>query len=54
MALGPSLKQVGFKQKKGDSIVVNRFFRMKEFNPDFVPTYYMMMDDTFTDPERNW
>ncbi len=52
MALGPSLKQVDINKIKGDSIVVNRFFRMKEFNPDFVPTYYMMMDDTFTDPER--
>ncbi len=52
IALGPSLKQVDLNKIKGDSIVVNRFFKMNELNPNFVPNYYMMLDDTFTDPER--
>ena len=46
-ALGPSLKQVDLNKIKGDTIVVNRFFKIGKDFPDFVPTYYVMIDYGF-------
>lgn len=46
-ALGPSLKQVDLNKIKGDTIVVNRFFKIGKEFPDFVPTYYIMIDYGF-------
>ena len=50
-ALGPSLKNINFDKLKGDSIVVNRFFKIGKKNPNFIPTYYIMIDDQFADPK---
>jgi hypothetical protein len=52
LALGPSLKDVDLNKVKGDTIVVNRFFKIGEKFPDFVPTYYMMADPLFGNPEN--
>lgn len=43
-ALGPSLKSVDLMGIKGDTIVVNRFYKMRETFPNFVPDYYLMID----------
>ena len=45
--LGPSLKQVDLNRIKGDTIVVNRFFKFGIEYPDFTPTYYVMIDFDF-------
>ena len=50
-ALGPSLKKVNLNRVQGDTIVVNRFYKIGASFPDFVPTYYMMIDQDFTKPE---
>lgn len=52
LALGPSLKQVRIDAIKGDTLVVNRFYKMGELYPDFVPTYYMMVDYKFGEEEN--
>lgn len=46
-ALGPSLKNVDLSKIKGDTMVVNRFYKMQEAYPDFIPTYYLMYDAAF-------
>lgn len=51
-ALGPSLKDVDLNKIKGDTIVVNRFFKMGEHYPNFIPTYYIMLDHLFSKPEN--
>lgn len=44
-ALGPSLKNVDLNKIDGDSFVVNSFFKLAADYPDFVPTYYLWIDD---------
>lgn len=44
-ALGPSLKNVDLNKIDGDTIVVNNFFKLADTYPDFVPTYYLWIDD---------
>ena len=51
-ALGPSLRQVKLEEIKGDTIVVNRFFKIGMEHPSFVPTYYIMIDAAFTTEEH--
>lgn len=46
-ALGPSLKDVDFNKIQGDTFVVNRFFKFGEEWPNFVPTYYGLIDALF-------
>lgn len=46
-ALGPSFSEVDLENLKGDTIVVNRFFRHGKTHPSFVPTYYMIVDSAF-------
>ncbi len=46
-ALGPSLKKVDLDKIEGDTIVVNRFHRIGEKFPNFVPTYYVLADAAF-------
>lgn len=48
-ALGPSLKQVDLDRIKGDTIVVNRFYKFGADFPDFIPTYYVMIDYGFAE-----
>lgn len=50
-ALGPSLKKVNLNAIKGDTIVVNRFFKIGQDFPQFVPTYYVLLDDNFASKE---
>lgn len=50
-ALGPSLKKVDLSRIQGDTIVVNRFYKIGKENPDFVPTYYLIVDPDFTKAE---
>ena len=52
-ALGPSLKDVDLMRIDGDTIVVNRFFKIGEKFPGFIPTYYMLLDDNFSSPEHS-
>lgn len=47
-ALGPSLKKVDINKIQGDTIVVNRFYKVGKENPGFVPTYYLIIDGDFT------
>lgn len=47
-ALGPSLKSVDINAIKGDTIVVNRFYKVGKDNPNFLPTYYLIIDGDFT------
>lgn len=49
-ALGPSLKSVDLAKIKGDTMVVNHFYKMKDQYSDFVPTYYIMYDPGFIKP----
>lgn len=49
--LGPSLKDVKLSEIKGDTIVVNHFYKMGDNIPEFVPTYYIMYDSGFVLPE---
>lgn len=44
-ALGPSLKNVDLNKIVGDSFVVNSFFKLANDYPNFVPTYYLWIDD---------
>lgn len=46
-ALGPSLKEVDLYKIKGHTMVVNRFFKIGEKFPDFIPTYYVIIDSLF-------
>lgn len=46
-ALGPSLKDVDMSRIKGDTFVVNRFYRFGQDWPDFIPTYYGLIDALF-------
>ncbi len=46
-ALGPSLKKVKLESIKGDTMVVNRFHKMSDMWPSFIPTYYLMYDAAF-------
>ena len=48
-ALGPSLKQVDLNRIEGDTIVVNRFYKFGADFPEFVPTYYVMIDYGFAE-----
>lgn len=50
-ALGPSLKQVDLEKINGDTIVVNRFFRHGQSFPNFIPTYYLIVDSGFVKNE---
>ena len=52
LALGPSLKMVDLSKIDGDTMVVNRFYRMGSLFPDFVPTYYIMIDYKFGEEEN--
>ena len=45
--LGPSLNDIDLMKIQGDTIVVNRFYKVGEMYPDFVPTYYLMYDAAF-------
>lgn len=47
-ALGPSLKSVDINAIKGDTIVVNRFYKIGKDYPNFIPTYYLIIDGDFT------
>ena len=51
-ALGPSLKQVDLSKIDGDTIVVNRFYRIGRDYPRFIPTYYLMIDALFNNKEN--
>lgn len=51
-ALGPSLKQVNFNNLRGDTIVVNRFFKMGKELTNFIPTYYLIIDALFCKEEN--
>ena len=51
-ALGPSLKWVDLNRIEGDTIVVNRFYKFGINYPNFVPTYYAMIDYAFAE-DRN-
>ena len=46
-ALGPSLKKVDLNKIIGDTIVVNRFHKLSNQYPNFIPTYYLMYDASF-------
>lgn len=46
-ALGPSLKGVDFSKIQGDTFVVNRFYKFGSEWPNFVPTYYGLIDAKF-------
>ncbi len=46
-ALGPSLREVDLSKIKGDTFVVNRFYRFGKEWPDFTPTYYGLIDALF-------
>jgi len=48
-ALGPSLMHVDLNKIKGDTIVVNRFYKFGKEYPNFIPTYYLIIDGDFTD-----
>lgn len=50
-ALGPSLKDVDLKRIKGHTMVVNRFFKIGKEHPDFIPTYYVVIDSNFASKE---
>lgn len=52
-ALGPSLKKVDLSRIKGDTIVVNRFHKMSDRYPGFVPTHYVLADAAFGDRCKN-
>ena len=52
LALGPSLKQVDISKVDGETLVVNRFYKMGHLFPGFVPTYYMMIDYKFGEEEN--
>lgn len=49
--LGPSLKKVDINRVAGDTIVVNRFYKIGRDYPNFVPTYYLIIDRDFTKSE---
>ena len=51
-ALGPSLKQVDLSKIQGDTIAVNRFYKIGKEYPDFTPTYYLLIDALFKKPEN--
>lgn len=51
-ALGPSLKQVDLNKIDGDILVVNRFFKIGKEYPNIVPTYYVMLDYGFNNPDN--
>ena len=51
-ALGPSLKQVDLSRIDGDTIVVNRFYKIGREIPDFIPTYFLMIDALFKEAEN--
>lgn len=44
-ALGPSLQNVDLNKIEGDTFVVNCFYKLKDKYPQFVPTYYLWVDD---------
>lgn len=46
-ALGPSLKEVDLSKIQGDTFVVNRFYRFGQEWPNFIPTYYGIIDALF-------
>lgn len=50
-ALGPSLKKVDLMKIKGDTIVVNLFNKIGQRFPDFIPTYYLIVDAGFIKPK---
>ncbi len=52
LALGPSLKNVNIYKIKGDTMVVNRFYKTGYLFPEFVPSYYMMIDYMFGEEEN--
>ena len=45
------LKDVDLELRDGDTIVVNRFFKMGEEYPNFAPTYYVIIDSNFASEE---
>lgn len=51
-ALGPSLKEVDLSKLAGDTIVVNRFYKIGREHPEFIPTYYLMIDALFQNEEN--
>ena len=52
-ALGPSLKGIDLYKIQGDTIVVNRFFKIGSDFPNFIPTYYILLDPTFDKPQNS-
>lgn len=53
IGLGPSLKGVDLNKIRGDTIVVNRFYKFGEKWPNFIPNYYVIYDKAFLKPELN-
>lgn len=51
-ALGPSLKEVDLSKIDGDTIVVNRFYKIGCEYPEFIPTFYLMIDALFQNEEN--
>lgn len=52
IGLGPSLKSVNLDKIGGDTIVLNRFFKVGEQYPSFIPTYYMLSDEQFVNKDN--
>lgn len=50
--LGPSLKEIDLMKLKGDTLVVNRFYKIGEKFPSFIPTYYILIDYKFIDKDN--
>lgn len=50
-ALGPSLKDVDLNRIYGHTMVVNRFFKIGMDFPNFIPTYYVIIDSNFVSKE---
>ncbi len=51
-ALGPSLKDVDLSKIEGDTIVVNRFYKIGVEYPDFIPNYYLIADKAFMEDKH--
>lgn len=52
IGLGPSLKNVDLDKIEGDTIVLNRFFKIGESYPNFIPTYYLLSDEQFANKDN--
>lgn len=52
IGLGPSLKGVDYTKLDSDTFVVNRFYKIGREWKGFTPTYYVLADKGFMDPEN--